>query len=63
MEFEDNKPPKAKDIKSFINKVEAFSDKNKDDKIGWISEDKKYPYRIIVIDKSDGHKGIYFTTL
>lgn len=29
-------------------------------KIGWISEDKKYPFRIILIDKSDGHRGIYF---
>ena len=61
MEFEDSKPAKPKDIKYFLNKVEVFGQKGNDDKIGWIAEEKKYPFRIIVVDKSDGHKGIYFS--
>ena len=62
MEFEDSKPPKLKEIKTFANRIEAFGEKGVDSKIGWISEDKKYPFRIIVVDKSDGHKGIYFAS-
>ena len=59
-EFEGNNPPKIKPIKSFRNRVEFWSDKDKDDKIGWIEQHKKFPFRIVVVDPSDGHKGIYF---
>lgn len=60
LEFEEGKPPKLKEIRTFANRIEAFGEKGNDAKIGWISEDKKYPFRIILIDKTDGHRGIYF---
>lgn len=61
MEFEEGKQPKLKEMKTFVNRVEVYGEAQNDNKIGWIGEHKKYGYRLVIVDKSDGHKGIYFT--
>lgn len=50
-------------MKDFVNKIERNGEKDNDSRIGWIGEAKKYPFRIILIDKNDGHKGIYFESI
>lgn len=63
LEFSDDQSPKLKEIKTFINKVETIGLGSNDNKIEWYEQSTKYPYRIILIDNNDGHKGIYFSTL
>ena len=64
MEYDGGNAPKLKPIKGFSSRIEGWRDKDKDDKIGWLETNpKNYPFRIVVFDNSDGHKGIYFNTL
>ena len=63
MEFQDEKQqPKFKQIKSFKNRIQTGGDSQNDNKIGWYSDEKNYPFRIILVDKNDGHRGLYFST-
>lgn len=63
MEYEDGKQKKLKEVRDVVNKIEREGDKDNDNKIKWIAQPKKYPFRVVLLDRNDSHKALYFSSL